>query len=239
LYVDDDADICEIVRASLSLISGIDVRTAASGVQAIDLAYEYRPDLILMDVMMPGLDGPSTLKRIRSSALVSSIPVIFLTAKVMPAELQHYQQLGALGVIGKPFDPMTLGEQLEAVCGAAHAKPADASPPVADSLVAASVAELSVDFIARTRIDALQLRVLTDQLVRGSHEGLRQLEELAHTIHGTAAICGFQQLSAAGGAIERLALQIAAASAPGLPAEAGLLSRLREAVDGLIAAAGE
>src|SRR5580700_2049527 len=103
LYVDDDPDICEVVQTTLCLIAGLDVHTAGSGEEAIDLAYELRPDLILMDVMMPGLDGPATFERIRNSTLINDIPLIFLTAKVLPAEIAHFLRLGAIGVIGKPF----------------------------------------------------------------------------------------------------------------------------------------
>ncbi len=81
LYVDDDPDICSVVQATLRLVPGLDVQTADSGERAIDLAYELRPDLVLMDVMMPGLDGPSTFRRMRECALLTKIPVIFMTAK--------------------------------------------------------------------------------------------------------------------------------------------------------------
>src|ERR1700733_13287666 len=84
LFVDDDSDICSVVRATLRLVPGLDVQTADSGRRAIDLAYELRPDLVLMDVMMPGLDGPSTFKRMRETILLAHIPVIFMTAKVLP-----------------------------------------------------------------------------------------------------------------------------------------------------------
>jgi len=87
LYVDDDPDICSVVQATLRLVPGLNVQTADSGQRAIDLAYELRPDLVLMDVMMPGLDGPATFGRMRESALLSKIPVIFMTAKVLPAEI--------------------------------------------------------------------------------------------------------------------------------------------------------
>src|ERR1700723_3410634 len=99
LFVDDDSDICSVVQATLRLVPGLDVQTADSGERAIDLAYELRPDLLLMDVMMPGLDGPSTFRRMRESALLSHIPVIFMTAKVLPAEVARFIGLGAIGVI--------------------------------------------------------------------------------------------------------------------------------------------
>src|SRR6204780_3750865 len=108
LYVDDDPDICSVVQATLRIVPGLNVQTADSGQQAIDLAYELRPDLVLMDVMMPGLDCPSTLKLMRQSVLLADIPVIFMTAKVLPAEISQFLQFGAIGVIVKPFDPLKL-----------------------------------------------------------------------------------------------------------------------------------
>jgi len=105
LYVDDDPDLCAVVQAALRSIAGLDVRIAGTGEQAIDLAYEFRPDLVVMDLMMPGLDGPSTFKSMRERTLLADIPVIFLTAKAHPAEAARLLQLGAIGVLGKPFDP--------------------------------------------------------------------------------------------------------------------------------------
>src|ERR1700683_5163166 len=115
LYVDDDADICSVVQATLRIVPGLDVQTADCGERAINLAYELRPDLVLMDVMMPGLDGPSTLTRMRQSILLADTPVIFLTAKVLPAEISQFLQLGAIGVIVKPFDPLKLYADLVAL----------------------------------------------------------------------------------------------------------------------------
>lgn len=115
LYVDDEPDICEIVKTTLRLTAGLEVIIADSGVRAIDLAHELQPDLILMDVMMPGLDGPSTIKRLRDSPAIRHIPVIFLTAKVLPEEFAHFRAIGAIGVIAKPFDPLTLGDEMLAL----------------------------------------------------------------------------------------------------------------------------
>jgi CheY-like chemotaxis protein len=112
LYVDDDPDICHVVRASLSVIATMDVHVANSGSAAVPMALQVRPDLVLMDVMMPGLDGPATLKLMRQNAAIAGIPVIFLTAKVLASEIADFLRLGAIGVIGKPFDPLSLGEEV-------------------------------------------------------------------------------------------------------------------------------
>ena len=204
LYVDDDSDICEVVQATLCLIAGLNVHTAGSGEQAIDLAYEVRPDLILMDVMMPGLDGPSTLKRIRGHALLAHIPVIFLTAKVLPAEIARLLQLGALGVIGKPFDPMKLCDEVFALWKQSDGGHETAAGRTAASQVRAEVASLTDSFLERTRNDIVRLRAIIELAER---EGLAELEEakrLAHSIHGAGAMFGFAEISATGGALEQL-----------------------------------
>jgi len=115
LYVDDEPDIRQIVQLALGLLPGITTHTADGGKQAIDMAREFRPDLVLLDVMMPDLDGPSTLMRLREDPQLKAIPVIFMTAKAMPQEVARFRAMGAAGVIAKPFDPMQLGKQILAL----------------------------------------------------------------------------------------------------------------------------
>lgn len=112
LYVDDEPDIREVVELSLGLVSGLTIHTCDSGERALEILPQLRPDLILLDVMMPRLDGPSTLQRLRADPELSRIPVVFMTAKAMPQEVERFKQLGAIAVIAKPFDPMRLGEQV-------------------------------------------------------------------------------------------------------------------------------
>jgi CheY-like chemotaxis protein len=108
LYVDDEADIRTIASMALELDPDFEVRTESSGADALVTAAEWRPDAILLDVMMPSMDGPTTLSRLRENADTSAIPVIFITARAQAQELQHFISLGALDVITKPFDPMSL-----------------------------------------------------------------------------------------------------------------------------------
>jgi two-component system OmpR family response regulator len=204
LYVDDDPDICEVVRASLGLMAGLNVYIAGSGETAIDLAYALRPDLILMDVMMPGLDGPSTLKFMRESPPIDAIPVIFLTAKVLPAEIAHLLDLGAIGVIGKPFDPMTLGDQLLTVWKSAGLGETSAPARSAPGAVKQQVSSLTGDFLRRTRRDVMRLTEMFERAGTGDTTVLKGAERLAHSIHGAGAMFGFPQLSATAGAIEQL-----------------------------------
>lgn len=114
LLVDDEDAIRTIASISLERIGGWTVIPAASGQAALEAAQDDGPfDAVLLDVMMPGLDGPSTLQRMRDGVLAPQIPVIFLTAKVADAERERLLCLGASGVIAKPFDPMTLPDELQ------------------------------------------------------------------------------------------------------------------------------
>ena len=117
LLIDDDDDIREIAQLSLELGAGWTVLTAASGAEGIDVAREKQPDAILLDVMMPSLDGPATLARLRDDERTAGIPVVFLTAKARPSERDRLAGLDVAGVLAKPFDPMTLAEQLRSVLG--------------------------------------------------------------------------------------------------------------------------
>jgi two-component system OmpR family response regulator len=112
LYVDDEPDIREIAEMALSLDPHFDVRTAAGGAEAIALAREWAPTLILLDVMMPGMDGPQVLSKLREDPLTAAIPVVFVTARAQRSEMQNFQTLDAIGVIAKPFDPMSLSRQV-------------------------------------------------------------------------------------------------------------------------------
>lgn len=115
MCVEDDEDIREIIEIALEQIGQFEVLLCENGNLAVEQVDGFEPDLILLDVMMPGMDGPSTLKAIRNQPCNKNIPVIFMTAKVQPAEIEEYLALGALDVIAKPFDPMTLPEQIQAI----------------------------------------------------------------------------------------------------------------------------
>jgi CheY-like chemotaxis protein len=114
LIIDDEADIRRIAQLALGRVGAMDVVEAPSGFEGIRKAADTRPDAILLDVMMPGLDGPSTLAALRSNPETAGIPVIFLTAKAMVSEVERLRGLGAAGVLTKPFDPMALAKQVRA-----------------------------------------------------------------------------------------------------------------------------
>lgn len=108
LYVEDESDIRAVAEISLELIGGFTLEICSSGQEALDKASAFAPDLILLDVMMPGMDGPSTLEALRQIPVTAETAVIFMTAKAQPHEIRRYMELGALDVISKPFDPITL-----------------------------------------------------------------------------------------------------------------------------------
>ena len=107
LYVDDEPDIREVAELALSLDPEVEVRTCASGEEALATAPEWKPDLILLDMMMPRLDGPATLNKLRELPETRATPIVFVTARAQNREVQGLIDLGADGVIAKPFDPMT------------------------------------------------------------------------------------------------------------------------------------
>jgi CheY-like chemotaxis protein len=117
LLVDDDEMIREVAQLALGLVGGWQVTTASSGEEGLAVAGTISPDAILLDVMMPGLDGPSTFGRLQHDPVTRAIPVVLLTAKVQPAERRRWLELGVAGVLAKPFDPMTLSSQLAELLG--------------------------------------------------------------------------------------------------------------------------
>jgi CheY-like chemotaxis protein len=123
LVVEDNHDIRTIVKAALEMVGGLEVRACESGTEALERVSEFGPQLILLDVMMPDLDGPGVLARLRERPDTAAIPVVFLTAKAAPSEVERLRALGALDVLTKPFDPMTLHEQVKAIWATAFDRP--------------------------------------------------------------------------------------------------------------------
>lgn len=121
LYVEDEPDIQMVARLALEALGGYSVEICCSGEEALQRAPGFKPQLILLDVMMPGMDGPATLKLLRELPQFSDTPVVFMTAKVQASEVISYQQMGAVGVIPKPFDPMTLAAKVQEIWEKAHA----------------------------------------------------------------------------------------------------------------------
>jgi CheY-like chemotaxis protein len=122
LYVEDDPDIQTVAQIALETVGGFTLRACHSGQEAVDaVAGGYVPDLLLLDVMMPAMDGPTTLAALRGLVPTANTPAIFMTAKVQNAEVAHYKSLGAIGVVAKPFDPMRLAQEVHQLWERDHA----------------------------------------------------------------------------------------------------------------------
>jgi CheY-like chemotaxis protein len=180
LLIDDDADIREVATLSLCLDPELSVRGCASGEEGIAAAIEYVPDLILLDVMMPFMDGPTTLAGLRGNPRTTTIPVIFMTARAQSREIEQFKSLGAAGVIPKPFDPMTL---VALVRSLVH--------PVVDRL-----AEPRTLFLARIGKNADALfrcrSALSNEIFPLS--ALAQIRDVAHGLAGAAGVFGFPRI---------------------------------------------
>lgn len=112
LFVEDDDDIRDVAMMSLELEPGLELRSCASGAEALKVAHSWVPDLVLLDVMMPHMDGPTTLQALRGISGFENVPVVFLTARTQATEQEHLRSLGAKGVIAKPFNPLTLASEV-------------------------------------------------------------------------------------------------------------------------------
>ncbi len=115
LYVEDDADIRAVAELALETVGGFSVKSCSSGQEALLEGPDFEPELILLDVMMPDMDGPSTFRELRKIPALRATPVVFMTAKVQTEEVAFYRELGAVDVIPKPFDPMTLADQIREI----------------------------------------------------------------------------------------------------------------------------
>ena len=115
MLVEDDPDIRAVAKVALEIVGGFSVCACESGAQALESIAGFDPQIVLLDVMMPEMDGPAVLAKLRARQETETVPVIFLTAKARTEEMQQLAGLGALGIIAKPFDPMTLADQVKAL----------------------------------------------------------------------------------------------------------------------------
>ncbi|KAF3890447.1 MULTISPECIES: response regulator [Nostocales] len=117
LIIDDEEDIREVAQLTLESVGGWEVFTAESGIEGLKLAEIEKPDAILLDVMMPDMDGIATFQELQANPATQSIPVILLTAKVQSSDQRRFAELGVQGLIAKPFNPMMLNDQLTQLLG--------------------------------------------------------------------------------------------------------------------------
>lgn len=120
LFVEDDSDIQVVATMALESLGGFSVTVCSSGSEALSRFAELAPDLVLLDVMMPGMDGPATLEALRRLPEAAKVPVVFMTARVQAHETARYLELGAVDVIAKPFDPMTLSDTVRSIWRSLH-----------------------------------------------------------------------------------------------------------------------
>jgi two-component system, OmpR family, response regulator len=115
MLVEDDGDIRTVAAMSLEMVGGLKVLACESGEAALEELASFAPQLVLLDVMMPGMNGPEVLVRMRATPEGETVPVAFMTARVQPEEIRNLLAIGAIDVIAKPFDPMTLPDQVKAL----------------------------------------------------------------------------------------------------------------------------
>jgi CheY-like chemotaxis protein/HPt (histidine-containing phosphotransfer) domain-containing protein len=201
LHVDDEPDIREVVELSLGLDPNFTVQSCGSGKEALAVAAEWQPDFILLDVMMPVMDGPATLVRLRENAKTADIPVIFMTARAQAREVDRFRSLGAVGVIPKPFDPMTLAASVRSYVQPAH-------DPLED---------LRAGFLLRVKKDAAALSQERLVLKDGNRlpSTLDRIKRIAHGLSGAGGIYGFAEISDAAAALEDAAIAELANPGPG------------------------
>jgi CheY-like chemotaxis protein len=189
LHVDDEPDIREVVEISLGLDPDVLTQSCASGQEALVAAADWAQDIILLDVMMPVMDGPATFAHLRENPRTSSIPVVFMTARAQGYELERFRSLGAAGVIPKPFDPMTLAASVRA-----H---------IAESPISQLVA-MRQAFLRRLDDDLIALAWLRSAMEDGTDvsSSLAGIRKIAHKLAGAGGIFGFDEISEAAATLE-------------------------------------
>jgi CheY-like chemotaxis protein len=186
LHVDDEPDIREIVELSLGLDPVFTIKSCAEGSDALAIAPDWRPDLILLDVIMPEMDGPMTFARLRARESTAHVPVVFMTARAQMSERERLMSLGAAGVICKPFDPMTLAPLVRCYMPAAQTR----------------MTNLANAFLMRSRGDAAVLAELRARLAKANSLAvLDRIEAIARGLAEGAGIYGFHRLGAAAAAL--------------------------------------
>ena len=187
LVIDDEPDILAVVRITLCARAGFEVEVCQSGAEAPGVARRFAPDLILLDVMMPGIDGPTTLQALRDDPQTAATPVVFMTAKAMPHETARYLDLGAAAVIAKPFDQRTLADELEQIVRR--------TPPRASRDADFGQAALLDAYAEALPAKVREIRELWARVESGRDaEATRTLYLRVHNLAGTAATYGHRSL---------------------------------------------
>lgn len=197
LYIDDDFDILEVVKLSLQKIGGFSVTTSGHSSEAITLAQALHPDLIMLDVMMPHADGPTVVGQLHSIAELAHIPVIFMTAKNQPSEMMHYRKTGVVGVIPKPFNPVTLPSEVLAFWNAHHTPTMQPEDDFIKDLREKYREHLSARY---DDIESLLVRHRVGELLPADYENMRRI---VHNLVGSGATYGYDAVSETARTLER------------------------------------
>ena len=202
LYADDEADIRGIIEYALEDEPDIVLELCESGQEALDKVTDFQPDLILLDVMMPGMDGPTTLNKLREHPATRNTPIIFVTAKVQANEVAQFKDMGAIDVIAKPFDPVILADhlrkQLELTSqGKAHKK-AEKFAALRQTFVADLGARLYT-------IDASWERIKAQSDDISAYE---EMHRLVHSLVGSGMSFGFTELGTLAREIETIIAEL-------------------------------
>ncbi len=232
LLVEDDTDIQEVTTLLLSHMGDFEVQACGTAAEALQAAQAFDPDLILLDVMMPGLDGHGAFEAFRQMPATAMTPVIFMTARVQPHEIMEYRQLGSLGVIAKPFDPDTLADTIKGMWdGHQNSRMNETRAEDFAALRAHYAADLPERLLAIEKAASSLRDNGWDNRVAGS------LDEMAHRLAGSAAIYGFPLVSEAA---KRVA-DFSNKRAPGRfgPADAGPLIELVAALSAALQRSAE
>jgi CheY-like chemotaxis protein len=218
LVVDDEPDVRRVIERSLARDPALTILTCTCGQEALARAASWAPDLILLDVMMPVMDGPATLVGLRQNPLTAGIPVVFLTARAQTSELEQFKSIGASGAIAKPFEPKALRASV-------HSYLRDSAPACTHRTAERSVAErecaapgespaglMSAEELAAERQEYLErLRADTPTLIKlhaalqsdaTSSSVLPELRTVAHNLAGSAGLYGFKNVSVSAAALE-------------------------------------
>jgi CheY-like chemotaxis protein len=215
LHVDDEPDIREVVEISLGLDSDLLTQSCASGQEALVAAADWVPDVILLDVMMPVMDGAATFARLQENPRTAGIPVVFMTARAQSSELEQFRSLGAAGVIPKPFDPMTLAASVRA-----HIEPPNSR-----------LGTMRHEFLQRVDGDLIALAGYWSAMEAGTDvaASLAGMRSIAHKLAGAGGIFGFGEISEAAATLEEAVIL----GSEGL----GTVSEIGSALDRVVACA--
>ncbi len=222
LYVEDEPDIRQVAQLALEVVGHFTLKVCSSGEEALQALARFKPDLILLDVMMPGMDGPTTLRKLRELPECSGVPAIFMTAKVQPQEIAELKRIGALDVIAKPFDPMTLARTVREIWSSggpptAAAREREAAPMQKNDVSSPAqrdstpevqtLRQMARQFGANLPDRVAEIASLWQALSLGSSDAElpRTLHRKVHSLTGSATTFGFAPVSEAA---RRLELQL-------------------------------